>query len=141
VIQINLTLFIQLINFLVLLFILNAILYKPILAKIREREARIRRDREKADRFWKQVRDQEERHEGELAEARQRAAQDKAAVLIEAKKTEGEILGKARNEAARIVEDMKQTVQREAEEARNRLRAEMSPLAGSIVQKILGRSI
>jgi F-type H+-transporting ATPase subunit b len=141
VIQLNFTLFIQLINFLVLLFILNAILYKPILAKIREREARIRRDREKADQFSKQVREQEERHEQELAEARQRAAQDKAAVLTEAKKTEGEILGKARNEAARIVEDMKRMIEREAEEARTRLTAEMTPLARSIVQKILGRSI
>ena len=48
-IQINFTLFIQLINFLVLLFILNAILYKPIRAKLKERAEQMAKDREKAD--------------------------------------------------------------------------------------------
>ncbi len=42
-IQVNFTLFIQLINFLVLLFLLNALLYQPVMAKMREREAQIKK--------------------------------------------------------------------------------------------------
>jgi F-type H+-transporting ATPase subunit b len=141
VIQLNITLFIQIINFLVLLFLLNVLLYKPILSKIREREARIRKDQEKALELEQKVLDQENRHQQELAKARQTAAQEKGALLAESKKQESEILEQARAEASRIVEQMKASIQMEAEEVRKTLKAQMTPLAQSITEKILGRAI
>ncbi|MBI5249002.1 MAG: ATP synthase F0 subunit B [Desulfomonile tiedjei] len=140
-IQLNFTLFIQLINFLALLFILNAILYKPILAKMREREAQIRKDREKALELEENVRLQENQHQEALAKARQTAAQEKAALIAEAKKKESAILDKARTEASRIVDDMKAAIQAEASEVRKTLKAQMTPLAESITEKILGRAV
>jgi F-type H+-transporting ATPase subunit b len=77
VIQLNFTLFIQLINFLALLFILNAILYKPILAKMRERDAQIRKDREKALELEENVQLQENQHQEALAKARRTAAEER----------------------------------------------------------------
>jgi F-type H+-transporting ATPase subunit b len=141
VIQINITLIIQIINFLVLLLLLNALLYKPVIAKIREREARIRNDREKAAELDGQVQEQEERHQQELAMVRQTGAQEKNALTAETKKKEAEILDKARAEAARIVEDMKASIRVEAENVRKALRAQMTPLAQSISEKILGRPV
>jgi F-type H+-transporting ATPase subunit b len=141
VINLNVTLFIQIINFLVLLFILNAILYKPILAKIREREAKLRQDREKAMELEQKVLDQENLHQAELAGARQIAAQDKAAMLAEAKAKEADFLSKAREDAARIVDEMKTAIQAESVQVRQRLREDMAPLARSIAEKILGRAI
>jgi F-type H+-transporting ATPase subunit b len=141
VIQINVTLIVQIINFLVLLLVLNALLYKPIIAKIREREARIRNDREKAAELDGQVQEQERRHQQELAIVRQKGAQEKNALTVEAKKKEAEILDKARAEASRIVEDMKASIRVEAEEVRKALTAEMTPLAQSISEKILGRPV
>ena len=87
-IQLNITLFIQVINFLVLLVLLDILLYKPVMAKIREREAQIRKDQEKATELEQKVLDQENRHQQELAKARQTAAQEKVALLAEAKKKE-----------------------------------------------------
>jgi F-type H+-transporting ATPase subunit b len=141
VIQINVTLIVQIINFLVLLLVLNALLYKPVIAKIREREARIRNDREKAVELDSQVQEQEKRHQQELATVRQTAAQEKNALTVEAKKKEAEVLDKARAEASRIVEDMKASIRVEAEEVRKALTAEMTPLAQSISEKILGRPV
>jgi len=141
VIQINITLIVQIINFLVLLLVLNALLYKPVIAKIREREARIRNDREKAAELDGQVQEQERRHQQELAIVRQTGAQEKNALTVEAKKKEAEILDKARAEASRIVEDMKASIRVEAEEVRKALTAEMTPLAQSISEKILGRPV
>jgi F-type H+-transporting ATPase subunit b len=141
VIQLNFTLFIQLINFLALLFILNAILYKPIMAKMREREAQIRKDREKALELEENVRLQESQHQEALTKARQTAAQEKAALIAEAKKEENAILEKARAEASRIVDDMKAAIQTEANEVRKTLKAQMTPLAESITEKILGRAV
>jgi F-type H+-transporting ATPase subunit b len=141
VIQINITLLVQVINFLILLFILNAILYKPLLGIVRQREAKIQGDRDKAGELAKEVEDQENRHQEELAQARQTAAQEKAALLAVAKKEESAILDKARKEAGTIVEDMKGSIQAEAAEVRKSLQAEMSPLANSIAEKILGRAV
>jgi F-type H+-transporting ATPase subunit b len=141
VINLNVTLFIQIINFLVLLFILNAILYKPILAKIREREAKLRQDREKAMELEQKVLDQENLHQEELAKARQISAQDKLSMMAEAKKQEADFLSKARDDAARIVDDMKTAIQAESVQVRQRLKEDMAPLARSIAEKLLGRAI
>lgn len=140
-IQLNFTLFIQLINFLVLLFILNAILYKPVREKLKERSEQMARDREKAHQLEQEVHDQESRHQEELAKARQTAAQEKTALIGEAKKEESAILDKARAEAAGIVDEMKATIQSESEEVRKSLKEDMTPLARSITEKILGRAI
>jgi len=123
------------------MLVLNALLYKPVVAKIRERETRIRKDREKAAELDQQVQEQEKRHQEELAVARQQGALEKNALTAEAKKKEAAILDKARLEAARIVEDMKASIRVEAEQVRKALAAEMAPLAQSIFEKILGRPV
>jgi len=141
VIQLNFTLFIQIINFLVLLYLLNVLLYKPVITKIREREARIKADQAKAVELEQEVQQQESRHQRELAKAKQTAAQEKGALMAESKKKEAAVLDKAKAEASRIVESMRTTIQAEAEEVRRTLRAQMAPLAQSITEKILGRSV
>jgi F-type H+-transporting ATPase subunit b len=123
------------------MLLLNALLYKPVVAKIRERETRIRNDRDKAADLDRQVQEQEKRHQEELALARQRGALEKNTLTAEAKKKEADILEKARLEAARIVEDMKASIRVEAEQVRKALAAEMTPLAQSISEKILGRPV
>jgi F-type H+-transporting ATPase subunit b len=141
VINPNITIVIQIINFLILLFALNHLLYKPILKKIREREAQIKQDQENARDLEQQVAAQETRHQEELAKARQTAAQDKQSMLAVAKGSEAEILNKARGESGRIVNEMKEAIQKDAEEVRKNLRTQMTPLAKSIAQKILGRAV
>jgi F-type H+-transporting ATPase subunit b len=141
VININFTLLIQLINFLVLLFVLNALLFKPVLAKMREREARIKQEREKTQDLEQKVLDEENRHQEELAKARQIAAQEKATLMVEAKKKEAEILDKARGEASRIVDEMRTAIQGEIVEVKQRLREDMAPLARSMAEKLLGRAL
>ncbi|MEI8182052.1 MAG: F0F1 ATP synthase subunit B [Desulfomonile sp.] len=140
-IQLNFTLFIQIANFVVLLLILNAVLYKPIMAKMRDREAHIKKDRDKAQELEKNVQDQEQRHQEELSKARLAASQEKAVLLADAKKVEADVLEKARSEAARIVDEMKASIHLEATDVRKTLKEEMAPLALSISEKILGRSI
>ena len=140
-ININVSLFVQLVNFILLLIILHFILYKPILVRIRERQAALDADRQKAQDLEEKVVQEEKRHQEEMANARQIAAQDKAGLVAEAKQKESEILGAARAEANRIVEDMRSTIQSEAAEVRKTLRDQMTPLAQSIAEKILGRAV
>ncbi|MCX5872854.1 MAG: hypothetical protein NTY51_06415 [Deltaproteobacteria bacterium] len=140
-INVNFTLFIQLINFLILLLLLNALLYKPVLGKIREREAQVKADRDEASLLETEVLEQEKKHQEALIEARQVAGKEKAELLAAAKKTEADILEKARIEAARIVDEMRLSIQAESEKVRTALKGEMAPLAQSISEKIIGRAI
>ncbi len=87
------------------------------------------------------VEEQENRHQKELAKARQAAGQEKTAVLAEAKSKESDILKKARGDAGAIIEEMKVSIQKQVGEARSALKAQMTPLARSIAEKILGRSV
>jgi F-type H+-transporting ATPase subunit b len=141
VIQLNITLIIQLINFLVFLYLLNVLLYKPIMAKMRERADRIAKDRDQARQLQQDVENQENRHQEKLAAVRETASQEKASLMAEAKKREIEILDKARVAADKIVDDMRSAIKRESEQVRKTLKDEMTPLARSITEKILGRSI
>lgn len=140
-INLNFTLLIQLVNFLILLLLLNALLYKPIMAKIREREAAIKKDREKALELENEVANQEGKHRDALVDARKAAAEEKASLLAASKVKESEILERARLEAARIVEEMRKSIQAESEEARKKLQEDMTPLAQSVTEKLLGRAV
>ncbi len=140
-INLNFTLLIQLVNFLILLLLLNALLYKPIMAKIKERESTIKKDREKALELETEVANQENRHRDALVQARKAAAEEKAALLAESKVKESEILERARLEAARIVEEMRKSIQAESEQARSKLKQDMAPLAQSVTEKVLGRAV
>ncbi len=140
-INLNFTLLIQLVNFLILLLLLNALLYKPIMAKIREREAAIKKDREKALELETEVANQEGKHRDALIQARKSAADEKASLLAASKVKESEILEKARLEAARIVEEMRKSIQAESDQARKKLKEDMTPLAQSVTEKILERAV
>ncbi len=140
-INVNVSLFVQMVNFLLLLFILNSILYKPILNRIRQRQGQIEGDRSKAKESEKRIEAEENRHQEELAKARQAAGHEKVGLLAEAKKTEADILDKARTEATRMVEDMRTSIAGEAEQVRKTLKDQMTPLAQSLAGKLLGRSV
>jgi len=141
VINVNITLLVQIVNFLVLLIILNAILYKPIKAKMRERESKIKRDLDETLQLEKKVEDQERKHQEELARARQTAAQEKEVLMVDAKKAETDLLEQARARASAIVDEMRGSIQKEASEVRKTLKEDMTPLAKSISERILGRAV
>lgn len=140
-INVNITLLVQIVNFLVLLIILNAILYKPIKAKMRERESKIKRDLDETLQLEKKVEDQERKHQEELARARQTAAQEKEVLMVDAKKAETDLLEQARARASAIVDEMRGSIQKEASEVRKTLKEDMTPLAKSISERILGRAV
>ena len=78
----------------------------------------MRGDREKAEQLARSVEQQENRHQEELAKARQAAAKEKAVLLAEAKSKESVILKKARSDAGSIVEEMKVSIQQQVCEPR-----------------------
>jgi len=131
----------HLINFLILIVILQRFIYKPILNMLDARATRIRESMEQAERVRAETAAIEERSRGVLDEAR-REAQD---ILATANRNSERILSEARQtaqqEAEHIVERARQDLTRERDQAFQELRQQIADLAvlaaGHVVQRSL----
>ena len=92
-VEINLTIVIQVVQFLILVFILNRILFKPISRAIEERDGRIDAWEEKTRTLQETVRTKIESYEKELVEVRARAQEEQEQISNELKEREEEKVG------------------------------------------------
>src|SRR5688572_21766993 len=95
---------IQAINFLLLLLILGKLLYKPLLAKIEERTQAIRKSLEEAQAARAEAQREREEHAAKLQAAYAEAQAIRATALKEAAEEQRRLVDGARAEAARLVE-------------------------------------
>ena len=134
-VEINLTIVIQVVQFLILVFILNRILFKPISRAIEERDGRIDAWEEKTRTLQETVRTKIESYEKELVEVRARAQEEQEQVSNELKEREKEKVGAVFEEAAQIVASTKQTLQEETERLRQELRRQAEETAQMVKER------
>ena len=140
-VEINLTIVIQVVQFLILVFILNRILFRPISRAIEERDGRIDAWEEKTRTLQETVRTKIESYEKELVEVRARAQEEQEQISNELKEREEEKVGAVFQEAAQIVASTKQTLQEETERLRQELRRQAEEMAQMVTEKVLGRKV
>jgi len=141
VIEINGTIIVQFVNFVVLMVALNFILYKPLRGMLQKRKESIDGSHQRAKDLAVQVEEKMAAYQAKLQEAKMAAAKEKAVMKEEAVAKETEILAAARQSATGTLETMKEKVSGEAEEARKALRSDAETLASDIASKLLGRSL
>jgi F-type H+-transporting ATPase subunit b len=132
---------VQLIAFLVFIYLLWRFAAGPIVKTLDERQARIRESMASAERMQQELKDTQARNEEVLAEAR-REAQD---ILAHARQNGEQLLSRAREEAGQQADTYlaraQETVRQETEQARIQLRQEVADLAvmaaGRIIRKEL----
>jgi F-type H+-transporting ATPase subunit b len=78
VIKLDWTLFLQFVNFMVLMVVLNALLFKPLRAALQARREAIEASRTKVQDIDEQVQAQIARYEAQLQEARQQGALERS---------------------------------------------------------------
>ena len=140
-IEINWTLILQFVNFMVLMAVLNALLYKPLRAALQERRETIEGSKAKVQDIDEQVQAQIARYEAQLQEARQQGGQERAALRKTAQEEEGRILGEANQKSAEKLQTIKAQIEEEAGIARQALRNETEAIAKDIAGRVLGRAI
>lgn len=140
-INIDIVYLIQTVNFLVLLFLLNIFLYRPIRKAIRDRETEIAASRERTVSVDREVQEMTARYERKLREVKSAAAEDRNRMLREARAEEARILEAARGEASVSLAGIRETLRNEADEARGMLRRQAENLSRVICEKVLGRSL
>jgi F-type H+-transporting ATPase subunit b len=141
VIDIDLAFVFQLINFLVLLAVLNVLLYKPIRKVIAERQGKIADARSRAEGVDQDVQAKMAEYEARLKEMKSGAADERAALIKEAQAEETTILESARKEASETLAAIKSRVAQEAADARVILQEQAKVLSVDICEKVLGRSL
>ena len=130
----------QMINFLVLLFVLNLVLYKPIRNVILERRAKIEGMQTGADQAASDLVAGEDAYKDGLKQARSKGLKKKEAFVEEASKEEKEIIDRINKKAQANLAEIKKQVVQETEQARKKLEGEVEAYAKAIGEKILGRA-
>lgn len=140
-IKLDWTLFLQFANFMILMVVLNALLFKPLRAALQARREAIESSKAKVHDIDEQVQAQIARYEAQLQEARLQGAQERATLRKAGQEEEARILGAANQTAAVKLQTIKEQIQEEAGTARQALRNETEALAREIAGKVLGRAI
>ena len=130
----------QMINFLVLLFVLNLVLYKPIRNVILERKAKIKSMQVGAQKAATDLVTGEDAYKNGLKQARAEGLKNKETFIEEASKEETEIIDGINKKAQANLAEIKQQVAKETDQARKVLEAEVEAYAKAIGEKILGRA-
>ena len=130
-----------LVNFAILLFILNRFLYRPLLAAMESRETRIRQSIENADQVKQQIARAQQDYEARLGEARQEAARIVGQANERAQVSAQEIVAQARAEAERIVAEAREQAQQEREQLLRGLQAQLSNLVIQTASTVVGQEL
>ncbi|PYM70095.1 MAG: ATP synthase F0 subunit B, partial [Candidatus Rokuibacteriota bacterium] len=140
-ISLDKSLIVQAINFLILLFILKRLLYKPFLAKMGERTQAIQKSLDEAQAARAEAMRQQEENETRLRAAHAEAAAIRAQAMKEASEEHKRLVEAARAESQRLVESAKAQMDADVRRAREELRREVADLATAVAEKLVRRSL
>ena len=140
-ISVDKSLIVQVVNFLILLVILQRLLYKPLLAKMEERTAAIKKSLDEAQ----SARVEATRQQAENAEQSRRAYAEaqsiRDAALKEAAEEQRKLVETAQREAKSLVDNARAQTETDIRRARDELRREVSELATQVAEKLVRKSL
>ncbi len=136
-IEFNKWFFVLLANFLFLIFILNIILFKPLMRLFEERRDGIDGSLKKARELTQRREELMAQLNRELLEANRKAKEIINQYTEEGKRRQAEILMEAERRAQEILLKARQEIALQTEEARKALRADIERLSDEIVNKLV----
>jgi len=140
-ININSSVFIQIINFLFLIWALNTVLYKPIRNILRKRKEKIDGLQQNIEAFEKDAREKDAAFSSGIKEARTTGLKEKEVLLDKAAAIEKEIIGRINQKAREELTTLREKITRDAQAVRSSLEKEVGQYAEAIAQKVLGRAV
>ena len=135
------SLFIQIVNFLLIIFILNILLYKPIRKILIQRKERISNLEENIDTLDKEAQNKDDAYAAGIHEARAKGLSEKESLLQTAAGEEREIIDKINQKAQEDLSAVKEKIAKDTETVRKTLQQEVDDFANTISERILGRAV
>ena len=129
----------QIANFLLLIWILNMVLYKPIRKILLERKEKMVGMQSDIDGSAQQVQSKEEAYADGVRQARAAGQKEKETMMQAAAEEEKAIIGKINESAQAELKDVKEKITQEMGTVKAALEKEIDAFADAIGQKILGR--
>jgi len=136
--DLNITLIFQLVNFFIAIFFLNLLLIRPIRQIIQKRNSIMDGLASEADKFHEEAMARLNAYESELAKARQQAGQTREEGRNDGLAELREIVGKAQQSAKELLEGNRAAIQEQAEVALSELRDGIDNFSARIGQKLMG---
>ena len=140
-ISINATLLLTVFNFILLIFVLKAILFKPMMKYLDERSKKIDESLKLAEENKKRAEDMKIEHDQIIMEARTKASEIIDVAAANAARESREIVSEARTKAQDTVESAKDEILMVAERIKQDLRREVASMTVSLAGKVLEREI
>jgi len=140
-ISINGTLFIQIVNFLILIWALNFVLYRPIRGILAQRREKVRGLENGIGRFEQDASDKATAIQSGIKEARELGQKEKSALETEARDEEMRLIERINEKARQDMMEIRERVARETDEVRKALQPQVDMFADQIGKKILGRAV
>jgi F-type H+-transporting ATPase subunit b len=129
------------VTFLVLLFILKKLAWKPILAMLEEREKKIQDSLDNAEQARNEAKTLLEKNNRMLKEARETSAQIIEKSKEQSEKMSRDIQARAQEESVRLIERAREEITREKKTAMNELRQETVDLGLAMAEKLIQGTI
>jgi len=133
--------FIQIVNFIFLIWVLNIILYKPIRNVLAQRKEKITGLEQSIETFNYDSKEKEEAFDAGIKEARAKGLKEKEALVEEASQEEKSIVEKINEKAQADLAQIRSKIAKDTESVRTSLQEEIDSFADAIVKKILGRAV
>ncbi len=131
----------QLVNVVLLVWLLKRFLYAPVLNMLNERTKRIQDSLSEADKVRAQMAEAQRDNEAELVRARHEAAAIVSQAQERARAQEQEIIAQARQEADRIRADAREQALRERDQMIGDLKNQVATLVTQTATRVLGAEL
>lgn len=137
-IDLNVTMLFQLVNFLVTMVVLNALLIRPVREMLKQRQGKISGLLGEAEQFTQQANAKLANYEATLVKARAEATAAREAAKAEGVAREHEIVAAANKQAQDFMQQARADVASQVKAAVESLKGQVEALAAKATAKVLG---
>jgi len=135
------TLWVQMANFLLIVWALNIILFRPIRKILIQRKEKITSLEQNIETSDKEANEKNEAFDSGIKDARAKGLTEKNVLLKAAADEEREIIDKINQKAQADLAEVREKIAKDAETVRAALQKEIDSFASAIGEKILGRAV
>jgi F-type H+-transporting ATPase subunit b len=135
------SLFIQIVNFLFLIWILNVLLYRPIRNILIQRKEKLGNLEQNIATLSSDAQEKDSAFSDGVKDARARGMKEKEALMQAASDQEREVIEKINKKAQADLAEVRKKIAKDAEAVRASLQQEIDAFAEAIGEKIIGRAI
>lgn len=132
---------IQIVNFILLIWIMNTVLYRPIREMLQKRQEKVKGLENEIDRCDKDAKETDDAYLSGIRTARAKGLKEKEAMMQTASEEEKKIIARINEKAQADLAKAKERISKDAEAVKAALLKDIGMFATQISHKILGRAV